>query len=281
MNRPDMSDRQTVHGLRWSGRTHVGKFRKQNEDAFLAVTFDMKEVRYLGKDGDGTFDMGDYLFAVSDGMGGANAGEFASRIAVQTMAEVMPNSFKIAAAGFSRGGHDFLYEIFDRIHAEMTKFSRSYEECEGMGATLTLAWMTPNRVYFAHIGDSRLYLLPRDGGIMQVSHDHTHVGWLLRTGKIKPYEARTHPARNQLQQCLGGKNQSIEPQMGVIEYEPGDRFVLCSDGVNDGVGDTRIETVIREPVGKLAEIAPSERIIEEALFGSGRDNITALVVEVL
>lgn len=263
----------------WSGWSHPGKFRKNNEDAFLALTFDSEQIRYLGRVGSTDLGEGDCVFAVSDGMGGANAGEFASKIAVQKITELMQSSFKLAAAGFQRGGHDFLEALFEQIHAEMRFQGSAYEETKGMGATLTLCWVTPEKIFFAHVGDSRLYFLPSSGGIRQASKDHTHVAWLVEQGKITKTEARFHPRRNLLQQVLGGGQQSVTPQLGAIEYEPGDQLVLCSDGVTDGLSERAIESLVRTPPPWLVDDVAADRLIKEGIDASGRDNLTAIVVE--
>lgn len=266
--------------LHWSGLTHRGKVRANNEDTFLALAFDGHEVRYLGKTGEATLGGGDFVFAVSDGMGGARSGEFASRIAIDKITKLLPRAYRLSAAGMNAGFTDVLEELFDKIHEELLKLGRSYDECSGMGATLTLAWLTPQWLYFGHIGDSRLYYLPREGGIRQLSHDHSYVGWLRREGRINEREAREHPQKNSLQQALGAGHQFIDPQVGAISHRPGDRFVLCSDGVIDGLWDHRLEDLVRTPeAGRLHQPA-AERLIGEALENSGRDNLTALVIEV-
>lgn len=267
-------------GLEWSGLTHPGRYRKNNEDAFLAVTFNAEGLQYLGKTGMAPMDRGDFVFAVSDGMGGANAGEFASRIAVQKIAELLPKTFKLGAFGMLRGQTDILHELFERIHQEMTKMSRSYEECSGMGATLSLGWMSPGWMHFCHIGDSRIYYLPKDGGYRQITEDHTHAGWLFRKGKINERQAKSHHERNILQQVLGGKSSTIDPQVGSVGIDPGDRFVFCSDGINDGVWDRRIEELIRNPPPRFKDLEPANRLVKDALEESGRDNLTAVVVDV-
>jgi len=244
---------RTTLNLSWSGITHAGRFRKNNEDAFLALNFDAREIRYLGKTGEASLDIGDYIFAVSDGMGGANAGEFASRIAVQKLTDLLPSSFKLSAIGISDDCTALLRELFIRIHDEMTMMSRSYEECRGMGATLSLCWFTPKWMYFAHIGDSRIYYFPADGDppSRQITHDHSYVGDLQRKGRINEREARMHPERNIerniLSQALGGRCYEIDPQVGAVGYESGDRFVLCTDGVNEGVWDRRLGELVKSP----------------------------------
>lgn len=264
--------------IQWWGLTDVGRFRKNNEDAFLALTVDGEGVRRLGKYGESSLQATDFIFAVSDGMGGANAGEFASQIAVDKITRLFPQTFRSAAKGLSVGFQDLLLELFDQIHRELTYMGQCYEELQGMGATLSLCWVRPGWVYFAHVGDSRIYHLPKDGGIQQVSHDHTHVGWLHREGKLREIQARSHPGRNALQQVLGGKNQNLSPQFGAIGYEPGDIFMLCSDGLVEGLWNSGMKRLIRNP-GQLDQGNPAERLVAEAVRTDGKDNTTAVVFE--
>ena len=159
--------------LHWSALTDRGRFRANNEDAFLALAFDGHEVRYLGKTGQASLAGADYVFAVSDGMGGAKSGEFASRIAVDRITRLLPRAFRMSAAGLASGFNDVLTELFLSIHADLLKLGSSYDECSGMGATLSLGWFTPEWMYFAHLGDSRIYYLPHSGGLTQLTHDHS------------------------------------------------------------------------------------------------------------
>lgn len=267
--------------LRWSGLTHVGRFRTNNEDAFLALNFDGRDLRYLGKVGEAGLAGSDFIFAVSDGMGGAQSGEFASRITVDRITQLLPRAFRLGAAGLQSGFHDLLLELFSSIHADLLRLGYSYEECAGMGATLSLAWFTPEWMYFAHIGDSRIYYLPRSGGITQVTHDHSFVGGLRRKGEINEREARTHPRRNALQQALGAGNQFIEPHVGALGYQSGDRIVICSDGLVDGLWDRQIEEIVRTTPADGDGFSIAHRLVHEAVQSSGRDNSTAVVVEVL
>lgn len=261
--------------LSWSGHTDTGRVRKNNEDAFLGLVVDASGVRLLGKIGEASMAGGDFVFAVSDGMGGANAGEFASRIAVEKITKMMPPLFRRGAPGISPGFGDVLGGLFGGIHKALQYLGASYEECSGMGATLTLCWFVPGWVYFAHVGDSRLYHLPADGGMRQVSHDDTYVGWLFRNGQLNEREAKDHPRRNVLQKALGAGHQFIDPQVGALELRRGDRFLLCTDGVTDGLYDERVEESLSR---RTAE--PAKSLVGEAVEASGRDNATALVVEV-
>ena len=265
--------------LRWSGMTDVGRVRKNNEDAFLALTFDSQGLRYLGKTGEASHEGADFVFAVSDGMGGANAGEFASRIAVEKITRLLPRTFRLAAQGLATGYHDILGELFHAIHREMVRMGSCYEECRGMGATLSMGWFSPGWMHLAHIGDSRVYYLPDSDGMTQISHDDTHVGWLRRQGKLNEREARTHPRRNVLSKALGADHQFVDPQLASVRVAAGDRFLFCTDGVTDGLWDRRLQELLREPNASEAQLPPARRVVTAAVVESGRDNTTAVVVE--
>lgn len=265
--------------LKWSGCTDRGKVRPNNEDAFLGLQFDAREIRHLGKLGQALLANSDFAFAVSDGMGGAHAGEFASRIAVEKITKLLPRSFQQSASGLQAGFSDMLTELFGETHHALAYVGSCYEECHGMEATLSLCWFTPGWMFFGHIGDSRIYYLPaKAGGIKQLSHDDTHVGWLFRNGKINEREARTHPRRSVLQKALGGSNQFVEPQVGAVAYEPGDIFLICSDGLVDGLYDSGLLDLLR-PAEPDATNHPAQALVTAALANSGRDNTTALVIQ--
>jgi serine/threonine protein phosphatase PrpC len=268
----------SAKGLRWSGRTDKGKVRPNNEDAFLALQFNAREVNYLGAIGESASGEMDFAFAVSDGMGGAMAGEHASRIAVQKITTLLPRSYKLAASGMNAGFSDVLEELFAQVHGDLQLLGRSYEECRGMEATLSLCWFTPGWMYFGHIGDSRIYYLPAQSGpVRQLSQDDTHVGWLFRNGKLSEREARNHPRRNVLQKALGGSNQFVAPQVGAVAYEAGDTFLLCTDGLTDGLFSNHLEELLRAP---NANVNLASQVVDESLAASGRDNTTALVIQV-
>jgi len=256
--------------------------RANNEDAFLGLRFDAREVQHLGRVGNAAARELDHVFAVSDGMGGAQAGEYASRIAVEKITRLLPRSFKQSAAGMNAGFADVLIELFGQINRALTYLGLCYEECHGMATTLSLCWFTPQWMYFGHVGDSRIYYLPaRAEYIKQLSEDDTHVGWLFRTGKINEREARTHPRRNILQKALGGGNQFVDPQVGAVGYESGDIFLICSDGIVDGLYDHHIVEVLRAHDFKNADRNPAQQLVREAMEKGSRDNLTALVVRVL
>jgi len=275
----DPRNASEVESIHWSGHTDRGHVRSNNEDAFLALQFNAEEVHYLGKIGDAPTGPTDFVFAVSDGMGGARAGEFASRITVDKVTRLLPKSFKQSAQGIKAGFEDIFEELFEQIHGALTFVGSGDEEVHGMQSTLSLCWFTPGWMYFGHIGDSRIYYLPADGPMKQVSNDDTFVGWLYRTGQISEREARHHPRRTALQKALGGGNQFVDPHVGAVAYEPGDMFLLCTDGLTEGLYDNQLFEMLKHPDALTANMPPARRLVAAALERAGKDNTTALVVE--
>jgi serine/threonine protein phosphatase PrpC len=146
-----------------------------------------------------------------------------------------------------------------------------------MGATLSLGWLTPEWLYFAHIGDSRIYVLPQAGGIRRSPTTTAYVGWLRRKAEsTNARPARTPDATPSTRPSAPG-NQFIDPHIGAVDHSPGDRFLMCSDGLIDGLWDRHLDEILHQP-----DPAPAaQRLLAAALERAARDNITAMVVEVL
>lgn len=269
---------ETAPHLQWYGCTDIGRVRKNNEDSFLGLRFDAREVHRLGKFGQSSLAAHDFTFAVCDGMGGARAGEYASEIAVEKITTLLPRAFQSAATGLNSGFEDVLVELYSQVHRALVYLGASYEECHGMQTTMSLVWFTPDHMYFGHVGDTRIYHLAAGADTLkQLTADDTHVGWLLRNGKLTEYEARTHPRRNVLQKALGGENRYVDPQLGAVACRAGDLFLLCSDGMNEGLYEHQIVDILRT---KKAGVDLAKTLVESAVKADGRDNTTALVVRV-
>jgi protein phosphatase len=267
--------------LRWSGCTDIGKVRKNNEDSFLGLRFDSREVQRLGKIGESSTAEHAFAFAVCDGMGGAKAGEYASNIAVEKITRLLPH-FNQPPSGDPEKSHaETLAELFLQVHRALVYLGGSYDEIEGMQTTMSLAWFAHGWMYFGHIGDSRIYHLPRHSDeIKQLTPDDTFVGWLLRNHQIDEYEARTHPRRNVLQRALGGQNQFVTPHTGAMKCESGDFFLICTDGLYEGLFDHALVELLRTDASKLTTTAAA-LLVEASVQNSGRDNTTAVVVEII
>jgi serine/threonine protein phosphatase PrpC len=275
----DIGEADSGKRLRWSGQSDRGRVRANNEDRFLAVAFNPLELSYLAKSGEVNVADFDFCFAVSDGMGGERSGEFASRCALDNLTRFMPRRYSFSLGRSTSGLWDCLEQVFQGTHRQLTTLSESYEEGRNMGATLSLIWYLRGSVYFGHVGDSRIYRLPKSGGFEQVTEDHSHVGWLRRNGQLNERQWRTHPRRNVLSQALGSGNMFVRPQLGQILCEPGDRILLCTDGVVEGLWDHAIDELARRPWPAAGEPTLAEQLVNRANEECGRDNASALVIE--
>jgi serine/threonine protein phosphatase PrpC len=273
--------------LAWSAMTHPGNFRSNNEDRFLLMIADPKGVRYLGKMGSASSADGDLLFAVADGMGGERSGELAGKIALEQITRMMPGTYLLNDEHLIEASPTILKTLFQSIHKELERLGSFDSACTNMGSTLTLVWIHRSIAMFAHIGDTRLYRIRRSQEdnssgyqLTQISEDHTFVGWLRRTGQINERQARFHPRKNVLSRALGAGHQFVEPHCGTMEIQQGDRLILCSDGVIDGLWDHSLVDLVMYPDSVQSTLPPAQRLVMEAVSESGRDNATAIVIEV-
>jgi protein phosphatase len=218
------------------------------------------------------------LLIVSDGVGGANAGEVASRVAVQTI-----------SSAFGGGPAEEPGEtaprdpVLDAINAADRAIKAKAAEAglEGMGATVSLlCFSCSEHALWGQAGDSRIYVC-RAGRLRQISRDHSPVGRMRQSGEITEAEARRHPLRNQIDQSLGNPEEPFQPESGSVDVMAGDVFLLCSDGLVDGLWDHEIEALLAG-VRSPEDVRPAVlRLVESANKASGRDNITAIVALVV
>lgn len=229
--------------------SHVGKIRSNNQDSGYA---------------------GRHLFLVADGMGGHAGGDVASSIALKRIVEadtlyssVQDAEFALESALLS--ANTLLAEtVFD--HAELT----------GMGTTVSAMARVGDQMVIAHIGDSRIYLY-RGGVLEQVTADHTFVQRLVDSGRITPEEAAVHPRRHVLMRVLGDIDSSPEIDTLVLHTQPGDRWLLCSDGLSSYLGDDKIAAVL----GTFTGIKDAcNRLVRETLDQGAPDNVTIVLVDV-
>jgi len=222
--------------------THTGLIRKTNEDALFAR---------------------DPVFVVADGMGGAQAGEVASAMAIQAFDEFVPGNGATEEA---------LAKLITNISLEIHKLAVADRAHAGMGTTLTAAIVDGNRVVLAHVGDSRAYLW-RGDSLSQLTEDHSLVGEMLRSGQITSAEAEEHPQRSIITRALGVDSE-IEIDSRSVEWQPGDVFLLCSDGLYSMVSDADIAAVMAQG-GDLGSRAGE--LVEAANAAGGRDNISVVL----
>jgi protein phosphatase len=210
------------------------------------------------------------LFVVADGMGGAQAGEVASGIAVDVFSKGLPDG------GAGAGGAEYrLAELVLTANRQIHERSRTAAEHAGMGTTLTAAYVDVDGVAIAHVGDSRAYRW-RDGQLERLTDDHSLVEELIRQGKLTAEEAEEHPQRSIITRALGPEP-DVQVDTRTAPARDGDLFLLCSDGLTGMIGEAGIAQVLSQG-GSLREMV--RRLIAAANQAGGRDNITVVLFRV-
>ncbi len=261
--------------LHWAALTHSGSRKPRNDDSLIAFASGPEGGRTLAEFGSHSLEKHDLVFAVSDGMGGGNAGDLASSLLLTRMSEIIPETFKIAASGFFPDCLAHLTEAIRSVHEHINEAAAS-DHTRGMAATLALAWFTPDNLYIANVGDSRIYRA-RDGKLEQLSRDHTSAWGQWKRGEIPEIQYRAHPRRSALYEVIGGGHQSVCPYFAAVPFQPGDRFLICSDGLIDGVWERHIA----EALGTLVD--PDEtagKLLKRAIDNSGIDDTTLIIIRV-
>jgi len=228
-------------------KTHTGLVRPANEDSLLIAH---------------------NLYGVADGMGGHNAGETASRVAVQVIRNLLQG--KAPEANALRVG-------LEAANRRIFDMQRRDPALSGMGTTVTLLWESKTEMLIAHVGDSRAYLY-RDGALVCQTQDHSVVGELVRNKAITPEMAKNHPYRSVITRALG-TDPLVEPDVVHVSKQAGDRWLVCSDGLTNMVEDEQIADTLSTLDGEAA----ADRLLNLALENGGRDNVSfilGLVTEV-
>ena len=225
--------------------TDTGRRRRRNEDAFVCEP---------------------PLFAVADGMGGAQAGEVASRLAADSVREA-----KLGDLPSPEQTVELIREANRRVYA----YSSENASTRGMGTTMTVALVEGSVVTIGHVGDSRAYLL-REDQLTQLTQDHSLVAELVRSGRLSPKEAESHPRRSVITRALGTES-DVEVDVFSIRAENGDLFLLCSDGLTSMVSDEEIAKLL---VAARADLdSAGEKLVAAANQAGGEDNITVVLFE--
>ena len=226
--------------------TDTGRRRRHNEDAYVCEP---------------------PLFAVADGMGGAQAGELASNLAAAALREDSAERV---------GGEERVDELIQEANRRVYERQTQDSSATGMGTTMTVALVEDRHVAIGHVGDSRAYLV-RNRRLEQLTEDHSLVAELVRSGKLSPEEAEAHPQRSVITRALG-TDPDVDVDTFSVETEPGDLFLLCSDGLTSMVDD---ETILREVERNRVDLsAAAKALVRAANKGGGDDNITVIFFEI-
>jgi len=229
--------------------SHVGRIRSNNQDSGYA---------------------GGRLFVVADGMGGHAGGDVASAIAIKRIAEVDRTYNSAEDAEYA------LQQALLAANGLLADTVFEHQELTGMGTTVSAILRVGDRIALAHIGDSRVYLF-RDGELRQMTADHTFVQRLVDSGRITAEEAAVHPRRSVLMRVLGDIDASPEIDTTVFDVRPGDRWLLCSDGLSSYVADDRIAAALA-PETPTTDAA--RRLVKESLDQGAPDNVTVVLVDI-
>jgi len=227
--------------------TDTGRKRRRNEDAYVCEP---------------------PLFAIADGMGGAQAGEVASRLAAAALRE---------SGAKTLGGERRISDLIQEANRRVYDRSSTDPNTSGMGTTITVALVENDNVAFGHVGDSRAYLI-RDGRMEQVTEDHSLVNELLKSGKLSREEAESHPQRSVITRALG-TDPDVDVDTFTIAAEAGDLFLLCSDGLTDMVGEGEIHDLVERNRDDLNSALKS--LVKAANRSGGDDNITVVAFEIV
>ena len=234
-----------------AGLTHIGLKRANNEDAYF-----INESRGL--------------FILADGMGGHNAGEIASRMAIDFTSKYILNPPATVIDPL-----EIISNAIKMANTALHEASRKNYTRKGMGTTLIVAWTVGGICHLGHIGDVRGYLI-RGGKLKLLTKDHSVVARIVESGRITEEEARLHPLRNMLEKAVG-TDQEIDPDVTSFEIMQSDLILLCSDGLWGMIDDRLIENVINIS----AEVGVTrKRLLEHALAAGGTDNITLILAEI-
>jgi len=233
----------TVIG-RSTGLSHPGRKRRHNEDAWVCEP---------------------PLFAVADGMGGARGGEIASRVAATALGEAVDGS-----------GEDRVVALIREANRKVFERASEDSDASGMGTTMTVALVEDGVVSIGHVGDSRAYLI-RDGKLEQLTEDHSLVAELVRSGRLSPEEAETHPQRSVITRALG-TDPDVDVDSFSVEGKPGDLFFICSDGLTSMIDDETILEAVERHRTNLDAVA--KELVDAANRSGGEDNITVVFFEI-
>lgn len=235
-------------------KSDIGKVREINQDYYY-ISDSLDEVQ---------------LYMLADGMGGYNGGEIASKLAIQSAKSYIENNFK----EIEKDKDSIIQLVGSSMeYANMVVYEKSKEskELEGMGTTLEICLIYNNKVFIGHVGDSRIYRIRKDV-IRKLTKDHSYVQKLVEDKKITREEAKTHPKKNMLIKALGC-TPYVEPDIRARNFEKGDVFIMCSDGLTNMVEENRIYTLITQDINSAAD-----KLIEEANMAGGIDNITIIII---
>ena len=259
--------------------TNVGLVRQNNEDNFV-VCPDLTTSDWRIPQTSKYEDLGEYgaLLVVADGMGGANAGEVASSIAVETIQEAFSQDQLREVVKDDKAVQEFMKEVVKAADLRIFKKSKEDSSTRGMGTTVVMAWILGKRVYVCWCGDSRCYMLNKHKGLVRLSKDHSYVQELIDRGELDPDLAMSHPYSNVITRCLGDVENRAVPDTRIFQLHNGDTILLCSDGLSGLCTDLQILDLLIKFRDNTEEC--KNELISAALNEGGHDNVTVALCSI-
>ena len=240
--------------IKVSAISDIGKVRKGNEDSF------------------GVF-QDTSLFIVADGMGGHKAGDIASKLAVETIYQVLRESKHSDDLRFEQISH-YLNDSIQKANSKIFEEGKKNPGQAGMGTTVVVTWIKNDNATIAYVGDSRAYLL-RKNNLRQITSDHTLVNDYLTKGLLQLNEVDHHPLRHVLSRAVGPQEQ-VEADILCVPLQPGDILLLCTDGLSNMLSKDKMEDILISPESIETK---TQRLINQALDSGGSDNVTAMLIQ--
>lgn len=258
----------------WAASSIKGRKHLANDDALLILTVNPQSTDPLPNSGEILLDPSHLVLAVSDGMGGQDAGEFASRLLMSRIRKEADELYH--HLGTEDDAQSALDALLRQCHHDVTELAEQNGNTKGMGATLTMAWISHERLFWAHIGDSRLYLI-NDEGVQQLTQDDCRAWHQWQRGEITEYAYRNHPRKSVLSDVLGGSPHEPYPKTGSLPLKDTQRLMICSDGIMDGLWEKSIREMLAEdkPVSEIMQ-----NLSRKAIENDDRDDTTLIVAEI-
>ena len=257
--------------------THVGKVREINEDS-VAICCDLTRQRWFESDGYIPLSAAGALAVVADGMGGANAGEVASNLAIEQIRNCfMDKELPVNTSDSEKC--EFLKKAITQAGSAILTHVETDPETIGMGTTIVVLWIEKCRAHVAWCGDSRCYVFNPDKGLSPLTKDHSYVQELVDKGELRPDQMIGHPDSNIITRGLGDIDTDSTAEALTFPITEGDIFLLCSDGLCGYCNDTTIEKIIYKHINNLSKC--SLKLLESALKTGGYDNISIAILSTL
>ena len=265
--------------IKLAAGTNVGLIRQNNEDNFV-VCSDLSTSEWLIPQAGDYADLGAFgsLLVVADGMGGANAGEVASAIAVETIQEKFTADNLKDVVTDDKSAQEFMKDVVKQADLNILQRSKEDSSTQGMGTTIVMTWILGDKAYVCWCGDSRCYVLNKRNGLIQLSKDHSYVQELVDKGELSAELMHDHPLSNVITRCLGDSDNRANPETRIYQLHDGDIIMLCRDGLCGLCHDSEILDVMIKFHDDPMEC--KNELISAALSAGGYDNVTIAIANI-